>query len=90
MLESQLAGLAAQQAALAAQVAGLAAPEGGGRRDLSESQRWMGLGVPKKEALKKKAAALSLQATAFIFEVETWSLKLEEMFFEARGTEAMR
>ena len=40
----------------------------------------MGLGVPKKEALKKKASALKLQVTALIFEVEDLSLKLEEMF----------
>ena len=38
------------------------------------------LGIPKKEASKKKAAALKLQATALTFEVEAISLKLEEMF----------
>ena len=46
MLESQLAGLAAQQAALAAQVAGLAAPEGGGRRGSSQVAARNGAGCP--------------------------------------------
>ena len=81
MLEFQLAVFAAQVADLATWLAGLAAPKGVGETRVvptrPKSQRRMGLGVPKKEALKKKAAALKLQATALTFEVEALSLKLE-------------
>ena len=53
---------------------------GGGDATHPKSWRRMGLGVPKKEALKKKASALKLQVTALTFEVEALSLKLEELF----------
>ena len=50
MLESQLAGLAAQQAALAAQVAGLAAPGGGGAMQVvpGRSDEWGWVSLRKK------------------------------------------
>ena len=49
MLESQLAGLAAQQAALAAQVAGLAAPEGGAMQVVpSRGDEWGWVSLRKK------------------------------------------
>ena len=50
MLESQLAGLAAQQAALVAQVTGLAAPGGGGAMRVvpSRGDEWSWVSLRKK------------------------------------------